>query len=313
MSILIVGREEDPHTIAVVKAIIGKGENVRCLDAFRRDGFEINISKAISKASVNILETNGEDIKAIWLRQKPIIPLPWWGPFQHDAARFTQGEWRSVIQTLETFLPHAFWINAPEAQRWISYKPNQLHLAQQVGFDIPDTAITNNYETIYGFVNRHGKAIYKSLNGYVFSDQTGILTTVLNKDILEVSKESITQAPGIYQKFIEKKYEARVTVVGKQYFVAFIRTPPSGAGAVDWRHAQFENIFFEGEIPTKIASCIDKFQESSGIVYGAYDFIVSPDDNWYFLECNPAGQFLWLEHALGHKISYALAERLCHS
>jgi hypothetical protein len=22
---------------------------------------------------------------------------------------------------------------------------------------------------------------------------------------------------------------------------------------------------------------------------------VSPDGSWYFLECNPAGQFLWLE------------------
>jgi glutathione synthase/RimK-type ligase-like ATP-grasp enzyme len=244
------------------------------------------------------------------MRQKPVIPLPWWSPLQHDAARFAQSEWRAVIQTLEDYLPSACWINSPEAQRRISYKPRQLSLAASVGFKIPETTITNDPQAVSAVVQRYGKAIYKNFSGYIFTDQTGILTTLITPEMLTTNLESIRRAPGIYQQFIEKKSEARVTVVGDYYFTAFIRTPKTGPGSVDWRHSQFEDIFEEGELPADVASCIKRFQEAAGIRYGAYDFIISPDGAWYFLECNPAGQFLWLEHALGYGISRALAEEL---
>ena len=32
-----------------------------------------------------------------------------------------------------------------------------------------------------------------------------------------------------------------------------------------------------------------------GIVFGSFDFIVTPDDEYVFLEVNEQGQFLWIE------------------
>lgn len=47
-----------------------------------------------------------------------------------------------------------------------------------------------------------------------------------------------------------------------------------------------------------------------GLHYGAFDFVIDPADRWHFLECNPAGQWLWLFHETGVPIPAALADAL---
>ncbi len=44
--------------------------------------------------------------------------------------------------------------------------------------------------------------------------------------------------------------------------------------------------------------------------FAALDFIVDPDDQWWFLECNPNGQWAWIEEETGLPISSALADAL---
>ncbi len=47
-----------------------------------------------------------------------------------------------------------------------------------------------------------------------------------------------------------------------------------------------------------------------GLVYGAFDFIVTPDGRYVFLEVNPSGQYMWIECATGLEITAALADAL---
>jgi hypothetical protein len=35
------------------------------------------------------------------------------------------------------------------------------------------------------------------------------------------------------------------------------------------------------------------------LAYGAFDFIRTENADWYFLEVNPAGEWAWLDVALG--------------
>ena len=46
------------------------------------------------------------------------------------------------------------------------------------------------------------------------------------------------------------------------------------------------------------------------IIYGAVDFIVTPDGDYIFLEVNPAGQFMWMQHDLGLDMSGCFADLL---
>ena len=45
--------------------------------------------------------------------------------------------------------------------------------------------------------------------------------------------------------------------------------------------------------------------------FGAVDLVLTPDDQYYFLEINPNGQWLWLEDKLGFPISDKIVEWLC--
>jgi len=47
-----------------------------------------------------------------------------------------------------------------------------------------------------------------------------------------------------------------------------------------------------------------------GLVYGALDFVVTPEGNSVFLELNQAGQWGWIEQALGLPITDAILDRL---
>ena len=47
-----------------------------------------------------------------------------------------------------------------------------------------------------------------------------------------------------------------------------------------------------------------------GLNFGCIDLIVRPDGDVVFLECNPNGQWLWIELTTGQKISEAIASFL---
>ena len=47
-----------------------------------------------------------------------------------------------------------------------------------------------------------------------------------------------------------------------------------------------------------------------GMKRGAFDFIVTPSGEYVFLECNPNGQWLWIEMETELKISEAIADAL---
>ncbi len=44
--------------------------------------------------------------------------------------------------------------------------------------------------------------------------------------------------------------------------------------------------------------------------FGAFDFSVTPDGRWWFLECNPAGQWGWLAEQTRLPIAEAIADEL---
>ncbi|MEU3896638.1 MvdC/MvdD family ATP grasp protein [Streptomyces sp. NPDC045251] len=47
-----------------------------------------------------------------------------------------------------------------------------------------------------------------------------------------------------------------------------------------------------------------------GLVFGAFDFAIDREGRWWFLECNPSGQWYWLEHETGLPMLAAMADLL---
>ena len=62
--------------------------------------------------------------------------------------------------------------------------------------------------------------------------------------------------------------------------------------------------------PKEIERFCNSYLDTLGINFGCFDFIKDVNNNFYFLECNPNGQWLWLEMEIGLKISKAIANFL---
>ena len=80
-------------------------------------------------------------------------------------------------------------------------------------------------------------------------------------------------------------------MVGKRSFAVAIHAP-SAAARTDWR-TDYDALTYEVvDCPPEIAERTSFFLSSTGLTYGAFDFIVTADTKDYvFLECNAAGQW----------------------
>jgi hypothetical protein len=100
--------------------------------------------------------------------------------------------------------------------------------------------------------------------------------------------------PPSNQQRVVKQADIRMVLMGEQTYSYALRTP---GNALDWRHpAAFKNARVE-MVPTPghVQSGILRFARETGVCFGSVDFAVDRDGNWWFLEINEQGQFLWLD------------------
>lgn len=64
------------------------------------------------------------------------------------------------------------------------------------------------------------------------------------------------------------------------------------------------------ELPALVREGLIRMHERLGLVFGACDLIRTPEDEWVFLETNPAGEWGWLEANCGVPIAKTLADVL---
>ena len=104
----------------------------------------------------------------------------------------------------------------------------------------------------------------------------------------------LTYAPGIYQDMVVKQFDIRTVLMGERVYSYALHSP---AKALDWRQdAGMGKI--EVEIvatPADVEHGIVAFAKKSGLCFGSIDFAVDMQGNWWFLEINEQGQFLWLD------------------
>jgi hypothetical protein len=59
-----------------------------------------------------------------------------------------------------------------------------------------------------------------------------------------------------------------------------------------------------------VAAGVVAYCAALGLGYGAFDFVIRSDGAWVFLECNPGGQYGWIEDAINAPITETIADLL---
>ncbi len=251
------------------------------------------------------------ELDAVWWRVKPFSLMEYGAQPMPVIEGFIEREWRSTLGSLSAFTPQAFWINPRSVDLLARDKPVQLRAAQQAGFAIPPTCISNDPQAVDGFVRAGSeRSIYKPVTWYADLPDRFIFTSQIDLDEVEGGAEEIRVAPGIFQRRIRKEYEVRATLVGESVFAVRIDSQVLEGAELDWRRRQHQLQYSLHSLPDEVCERLLRLQRRLGLIYGAYDLIVTPENEHVFLEVNPLGQWLWLERLTGLPISRALAEAL---
>jgi hypothetical protein len=205
-----------------------------------------------------------------------------------------------------------FWMNAPAATARAELKLLQLRHAQRLGFVIPDTLVTNIPSAARGFV-RSREAIAKTLAGgrmTLDGKDHAIFTSAVVESQLGADA-AIEACPVIFQPRIDSCFDVRVTVVGNRVFPARIVVRNRRQSEVDWRCVDRERIGYEHHrLPAGVERKCLALVAAFGLAYGALDLLFTPSEEYIFLELNPAGQWGWIERALGLPVADAILDRL---
>ncbi len=118
-------------------------------------------------------------------------------------------------------------------------------------------------------------------------------------------------APCIFQEKIRKRYELRVTCVGRDVFATKIWSQERESTSLDWRREQEELRYEPYELPPSVQRAIERIMSELGIVFGAFDLARALEGDYVFFEVNPGGNWLWIEENLGIPISRSVARWLC--
>lgn len=205
------------------------------------------------------------------------------------------------------------WMSHPTHIWQAEYKPFQLAMAEKVGLWTPRTVITNDPAAVREAFHEFGGMIVKPLwSGYVA--QGGEEHAIYTSRVTEADLEHVARAqlsPAIYQELIPKRFDIRVTIVGKQLFVAAIDSQSDPDAAIDWRHTSDPELpHHRHELPTGVADQLLALMILLNLNFAAIDLVLTPDGKYVFLEVNPNGQWLWIDDKLELGISQAVANWL---
>ncbi|HEX3103661.1 MAG TPA: hypothetical protein VHQ22_04390 [Terriglobales bacterium] len=237
----------------------------------------------------------------IWVRH-PMEPKPNPQTAPED-AKFAANEYRTFYDSL-MYLLEALpvrVINKYTASRFINNKSVQLVLAHDSGMNVPRTLMANSPHAVREFFRDNPqRMICKVFSTHIWEKEQGgpVMVTEtfeLSPDKLP-SDEVLTFAPAIYQQMVVKKFDVRMVLLGEAVYSYSLHNPK---GALDWRGDATQGLVRVEPIatPPEVEKSVLAFAAKSGIAFGSFDFAIDHQDQWWFLEVNEGGQFLWLDAA----------------
>lgn len=204
------------------------------------------------------------------------------------------------------------WVNYPSRES-DALKPRQLDVARRCGLRIPQTLVTNSPAGVRDFAAVIGGPLASKNLSAASLIESGHLQTAYTRrlepaDLVDLS--GVETTAHLFQQFIDDKFfEVRATVVGKQVFAAAIHAK-SDAARIDFR-ADYPSLDYSViEPPPPVRDGMLAFMRAFDLSFGAFDFAVTTRGEWIMFECNPFGQYGWLEDTLDLPITSALADLL---
>lgn len=309
--ILAISPPNDGHVMLVSSALSYLGHDVSIfgLQEFPyRDEHAIWIGHHGIRftSTANHFDSEVSAFDAVWFRRLSVPP--------HEGTKCDPRDARFVERALSVYPVNLYALLSSampcaRGSRWVNPIPNayiaenkllQLVHAQEVGFTIPNTLISNKPEAISRFAEEVGKVACKGIvpgDAHVKDGQLYVPYTAILPDLSTIPDPSIRLVPAIYQGYLDKDYEVRVVFMGTKSFAVRINSQADPATRIDWKVRPGKWKFQPYELPESVQQLCIAFLRTWSLEFGCFDLVRQPDGQYVFLELNQAGQFLFMEDA----------------
>lgn len=256
---------------------------------------------------------NLKDVNSVYFRRAEVSKLNHINDISIQELNYLRSEISFLLEGVYKLLQDKYWLNNVYRIREAENKIYQLQIAKKIGFEIPISTISNVVDSIKESIkNCDNDCIVKPIKtGNMKDEETPkvIFTSKIENDIVSES-ERIQSFPIFLQKNVHKKYDLRCIVVGEKVFAAQIESQAVKEAQIDWRRS---NEYLEHkihELPMYIEKLCIQMTKQLNLNYSAIDLILNEQGDYIFLECNPNGQWAWLEKRLGFPISNSIVDML---
>lgn len=266
--------------------------------------FALNDDGILREITIGPRTLDLSKVQAIWYRR---AIHPGTQPnLSHGESVFVAGEFRHLVMGL-VWNPNVLWVNPIDRVSVAEHKLYQLQVARRQGLRVPRTIISQDVTKLRRFVteNESGTICKPIFHGLLIDDTSQYSVYTRRVDPEDLDAESVKICPVLLQEEIPRTADIRATFIGSKLFVADIT---GEASLVDWRDPEVLVKFSASHLTPKVEGMCRAMLHELGLVYGAFDFIRTPDDELVFLEINPTGEWAWLEDQLGFPMREAFID-----
>lgn len=323
--ILILSEQDDVSTHNVVEWLKFFNASYVRMNSENDFDFHLKIQNGTKIIAIkcNDLVLSLDDIGVVWFR-RGWISIPFskanpddvFAPFSSQIDRHLKAERSTIIDFIYYALKKKPHINFPHL-----YNINKLFVlseAQDIGLIVPNTLVTKDNIDIFKFIKSHKQTITKCIQDSMFVkinnqdimlNSTSLISNNVNND------DFIKLYYSLFQDYIEKKYELRIFFLFDKIFPCAIF--PWDKIEADGKTLEKETVIgYERkricpvQIPSEIKNKLILLMKQLQLESGSIDMIVTPNNEYVFLEVNPVGQFDYVSKLCNYFIEKEIAVKL---
>lgn len=188
--------------------------------------------------------------------------------------------------------------------------------AANAGLNVPDTLIATRKKDTKTFAGKKDRVITKSINeGLVFfNNGYGAYSETTEMKAEERSGLANTFFPSLVQKYVEKFAELRIFFFHDQVYTMAIFSQQNEQTKLDYRNYDRRNPNRNEpfELPVDIKNKLVRFMNAIKLNCGSIDMILTPGNEYIFLEVNPIGQFGMVSQPCNYGLEKLIANYLSY-
>lgn len=292
---LIIGSEADPHVKAVLARVRAPAVVV---DA-------ASLAHAPVTLTADAVTVSGQKVADRgWIRR--LAPEGWAESL--SGTDLKAAERTASISALAAIVRNeeVEWLTPLDAFGAAENKPLQYRRAAQVGVPVPEWVVTTDPDSL----PTRGEWVSKPMGRGSFIDDQGT-GWVVPTAVVDLTKRSheIVRVPFILQRHIQAKAHARVVTVGRPPHCTVQSATLSASGLpLDWRLNEAGHTgFTTTPAPAEVHDLAAKATAVLGVGFSAQDWICDQYGVWWFVDLNPAGQWLFLPSEVADAVTTCIA------